>query len=118
MINLSSASKLVRASALCVFAAWLTAASEFSLRCHVQQHNMSTLLRTAEHRQSACLELGWRWQADDQEQQYRPGTSAGSNATVGPIAGFVMDVTENEYGHAEGQCHALHASYTDLFPAK
>jgi hypothetical protein len=27
-----------------------------------------------------------------------------------------MDVTEDEYGHAEGQCHAVNASYTDLMP--
>jgi hypothetical protein len=28
----------------------------------------------------------------------------------------VMDVTEDEYGHAEGQCHAVNAAYTDLLP--
>jgi hypothetical protein len=25
-----------------------------------------------------------------------------------------MDVTENEFGHAEGQCHAANASYKEL----
>jgi hypothetical protein len=34
--------------------------------------------------------------------------------TVGPISGFVMDVTEDEFGHAKGQCHALNAPYTEL----
>jgi hypothetical protein len=61
----------------------------------------------------ACLELGWRWEADDQENQYKPGNSAGTRTTVGPISGFVMDVTEDEYGHAQGQCHALNSPYND-----
>ncbi len=68
----------------------------------------------AEHRRLACLELGLLWQADDQERQYKPGSSAGTNATVGPISGFIMDVTENESGHAQGQCHAANASYKEL----
>ena len=25
-----------------------------------------------------------------------------------------MDVTENEFGHAQGQCHAVNASYKEL----
>ena len=54
---------------------------------------MKTLVKQAQHRQAACLELGWRWEADDQEAQYKPGTSAGTQTTVGPISGFVMDVT-------------------------
>lgn len=116
MLFRSFAYKLVRASVLCVFTACQIAASEFALRCHLHQHMMALLLNSALHQRSACLELGWRWEADDQEQQYKPGNSAGSSSTVGPISGFVMDVTENESGHAEGQCHALHASYTDLLP--
>jgi hypothetical protein len=76
---------------------------------------MNQLVDYAQKRQLACLELGLRWEADDQERQYRPGTSAGTNATVGPISGFVMDVTENEYGHAQGRCHAINASYKELF---
>lgn len=76
---------------------------------------MNRLVTYAVKRQQACLELGLRWEADDQEQQYGPGTSAGTNATVGPISGFVMDITENENGHAEGQCHAVNASYKELF---
>ncbi len=75
---------------------------------------MKSLMTQAQHRQAACLQLGWRWEADDQENQYRPGTSAGTRTTVGPISGFVMDVTEDENGHAEGQCHAVNASYSDL----
>lgn len=75
---------------------------------------MAALAGFQEQRQRACMELGWRWEADDQETQYKPGTSAGTHATVGPISGFVMDVTENEYGHAVGQCHAVNASYRDL----
>lgn len=77
---------------------------------------MKRLLNVTQQRQLACLELGWRWEADDQENQYKPGNSAGTHATVGPISGFVMDVTEDEYGHAEGQCHAVNAAYTDLLP--
>ena len=30
--------------------------------------------------------------------------------------GPALDVTEDEYGHAEGQCHAVNAAYTDLLP--
>ena len=45
---------------------------------------------------------------------YTSTGSAGTNATVGPISGFVMDVTENEFGHAEGRCHAVKASYSEL----
>ena len=75
---------------------------------------MKRLVIYAQHRRQACLELGLQWQADDQERQYGPGTSAGTNSTVGPISGFVMDVTENEFGHAEGQCHAVAASYKEL----
>ena len=76
---------------------------------------MNRLVSYAVQRQQACLELGLRWEADDQEQQYGSGTSAGTHATVGPISGFVMDITENENGHAEGQCHAVNASYKELF---
>jgi len=75
---------------------------------------MKQLVSLAQQRRQACLELGLRWEADDQERQYRPDTSAGTNTTVGPISGFVMDVTENESGHAEGQCHAINASYKEL----
>lgn len=75
---------------------------------------MNRLMQRAQQRQQACLELGLQWEANDQERQYRPGTSAGTNATVGPISGFVMDVTENEFGHAEGRCHAINASYKEL----
>lgn len=75
---------------------------------------MNRLAQHAQQRRQACLELGLRWEADDQERQYKPGTSAGTNATVGPISGFIMDVSENEFGHAEGQCHAANASYSEL----
>ena len=77
---------------------------------------MKRLVGLSLHRQAACLELGWRWEADDQENQYRTEGSAGTHTTVGPISGFVMDVTEDEYGHAEGQCHAVNATYSDLVP--
>jgi hypothetical protein len=90
--------------------------TEFAVRCHIQEHAMKRLLNVSQHRKLACLELGWRWEADDQENQYKPGNSAGTQTTVGPISGFVMDVTEDEYGHAEGQCHAVNAAYTDLLP--
>ena len=93
----------------------LTGNSGFAFRCSVEQHQMNRLVTYAVKRQQACFELGLRWEADDQEQQYKPGTSAGTNATVGPISGFVMDITENENGHAEGQCHAVNASYKELF---
>lgn len=75
---------------------------------------MDRLAGYAQQRRLACLELGLQWEADDQERQYRPGTSAGTNTTVGPISGFVMDVTENEFGHAEGRCHAVNATYKEL----
>lgn len=75
---------------------------------------MKRLVSYAEQRRHACLQLGLRWEADDQERQYKPGSSAGTNATVGPISGFIMDVTENEFGHAQGQCHAFNASYKEL----
>ena len=88
--------------------------SGFAVRCGVEQHQMKRLVRYAEQKQQACLALGLRWEADDQERQYQPGSSAGTNATVGPISGFVMDVTENEFGHAEGQCHPVQASYREL----
>ena len=92
----------------------LAANSGFAVRCGVEQHQMKHLASVALQRRQACLELGLRWEADDQERQYRSGTSAGTNATVGPISGFVMDVTENEFGHAEGRCHAMNASYKEL----
>jgi hypothetical protein len=101
---------------LCAIAGVLAAETGFALHCHVQQHAMKSLLHQAQHRQQACLELGWRWEADDQESQYKPGTTAGSHMTVGPISGFVMDDSEDETGHAEGQCHAVNASYSDLLP--
>jgi hypothetical protein len=104
------------ALALCAIASLLAAQTGFSLRCHLQQHAMKTLVNQARHRQSACLELGWRWEADDQESQYGPLNSAGTHTTVGPISGFVMDVTEDEFGHAEGQCHSVNASYMELSP--
>jgi hypothetical protein len=99
---------------LSLFAIGLVANSEFAFRCGVDQHRMKQLEAYAQQRRQACLELGLRWEADDQERQYRPGTSAGTNATVGPISGFVMDISENEFGHAEGRCHALKASYKEL----
>ena len=77
---------------------------------------MKALVNEGLHRQSACLALGWRWEADDQENSYLSGNSAGTHTTVGPISGFVMDVTEDEEGHAEGNCHEVNASYTDLLP--
>ncbi|MGC2616917.1 MAG: hypothetical protein WA354_22980 [Terracidiphilus sp.] len=75
---------------------------------------MDRLANYARQRQRACLELGLLWEADDQERQYKPSTSAGTNETVGPISGFIMDVTENEFGHAEGRCHVANASYKEL----
>lgn len=99
---------------LCALAAALVANSGFAVRCGVEQHQMNKLSKYAFQRRQACLNLGLRWEADDQERQYKPGTSAGTNMTVGPISGFVMDVTENEFGHAEGQCHAASASYREL----
>jgi len=101
-------------AALCALAVMLVTSSGFAVRCGVEDHQMKQLASYAQQRRQACLELGLQWEADDQERQYKPGTSAGTNATVGPISGFVMDVTENEYGHAEGRCHAVRASYKEL----
>jgi hypothetical protein len=106
--------KFADVTALCLLAFLLVGDSGFAFRCRVNQHQMNKLARYAWQRRQACMELGLRWEADDQERQYRPGTSAGTNATVGPISGFVMDVTENEFGHAEGRCHAANASYREL----
>ena len=75
---------------------------------------MNRLVKLSQQRRQACQDLGLRWEADDQDNQYRPGSSANTSTTVGPISGFVMDVTENEFGHAEGQCHAANASYKEL----
>jgi hypothetical protein len=99
---------------LCALAAMLVANSGFAVRCGVEEHQMKRLASYAQERREACRDLGLRWEADDQERQYKPGTSAGTNTTVGPINGFVMDVTENEFGHAEGRCHAVNASYSEL----
>lgn len=101
-------------AALGVAAVLLAGNSGFALRSGVEEHQMNRLARYAQQRRLACLELGLLWEADDQERQYEPGTSAATNATVGPISGFIMDVTENEFGHAEGQCHATNASYREL----
>ncbi|PWT74624.1 MAG: hypothetical protein C5B46_03755 [Proteobacteria bacterium] len=111
---LELSSKSAEVIVLSTIALLLAAESGFALQCHVQRRQMDTFVSFAQHRQQACLELGWRWEADDQENQYRPGTSAGTHTTVGPISGFVMDVTEDEDGHAEGQCHAVDAKYEDL----
>ena len=101
-------------AALSVSAVLLAGDSGLAFRTGVETHQMNRLAQYAQQRRQACLDLGLRWEAEDQERQYRPGTSAGTNATVGPISGFIMDVTENEYGHAEGQCHAANASYKEL----
>lgn len=106
--------KLAEVAVLSLLAVVLSMSSGFAFRCSVDEHQMKQLTVTAQHRSQACFELGLQWEADDQERQYRPGTSAGTNATVGPISGFVMDVTENEFGHAEGRCHAVNASYKEL----
>ena len=106
--------KFAEVAALGAAAILLVSDSGFAFRCGVEEHQMKRLVSYAEQRRQACLELGLRWEADDQERQYRPGSSAGTNATVGPISGFVMDVTENEFGHAQGQCHAVNASYREL----
>ena len=106
--------KFAEVAALCSAAVLLVGNSGFAVRCGVEAHQMKRLASYAQQRQLACQELGLRWEADDQERQYKPGTSAGTNATVGPISGFIMDVSENEYGHAEGQCHAASASYKEL----
>jgi len=112
--RLELASRSAEVIALSIIAVFLAAETGFTLRCHLDKHQMDTLVTFAQQRQRACLELGWRWEADDQENQYKPGTSAGTRTTVGPISGFVMEVTEDEDGHAEGQCHAVNASYQDL----
>jgi len=106
--------KFADVAALCALAALLVLNSGFAVRCGVETHQMNRLMRAAEQRRQACLALGLLWEANDQERQYKPGTSAGTNTTVGPIAGFVMDVTENEFGHAQGRCHAVNASYSEL----
>jgi hypothetical protein len=111
---LELASKSTEIIVLSTIAVLLAAESGFALQCHVEQHQMDRLVSFAQHRQRACLELGWRWEADDQENQYGPRTSDGTQTTVGPISGFVMDVTEDEDGHTEGQCHTLRAPYDDL----
>lgn len=114
MVWLNIASKSAEVVSVSLAALLLVGGSDFALQCHVEQRQMSALVYLSQHRQRACAELGWRWEADDQQQQYGPVNSAGTHTTVGPIAGFVMDVTENEYGHAEGQCHALNSPYRDL----
>jgi hypothetical protein len=106
--------KLTEVFVLCLLAASLCFGSNFAFRSGVDEHQMDRLLKYAQQRKQACFELGLQWEAEDQDRQYRPGTSAGTNSTVGPISGFVMDVTENEYGHAEGRCHAVNASYKEL----
>ena len=116
LLSPRKAALIAQAVALCAIAGLLAVQTGFVLQCHVQRRAMQTLVNQALHRQAACLELGWRWEADDQENQYGSSGSAGTHTTVGPISGFVMDVTEDEYGHAEGQCHAVNASYTDLAP--
>ena len=116
LLSPRKATLLAQAVALCSIAGLLAVQTGFALQCHVQRKTMQTLANQALHRRAACLELGLRWEADDQENQYGPADSAGTHTTVGPISGFVMDVTEDEYGHAEGQCHAVNATYTDLIP--
>lgn len=111
---LNKGRKLAEVTLLCLLAASLSISSGFVFRSRVDDHQMNRLARYAQQRKQACFELGLQWEADDQERQYKPGTSAGTNATVGPISGFVMDVTENEFGHAEGRCHAVNASYKEL----
>ncbi|HEY2469561.1 MAG TPA: hypothetical protein VGI45_17195 [Terracidiphilus sp.] len=111
---LSKALKLAEVAVLSALAVTLSLSSGFAFRCGVDEHQMRRLTTYAQQRREACFELGLQWEADDQERQYKAGTSAGTNATVGPIAGFVMDVTENEFGHAEGRCHAVNASYKEL----
>lgn len=106
--------KFAEVALLGTFAVTLSVSSGFAFRCRVDEHQMNRLANYAEQRRQACFELGLVWEADDQEQQYRPGSSAGTNSTVGSISGFVMDVTENEFGHAEGRCHAMNASYKEL----
>jgi hypothetical protein len=111
---LKNGRRLAEVTILSVLAVTLSIGSEFAFHCKVDEHQMKRLAGYAQQRRQACFDLGLQWEADDQERQYRPGTSAGTNTTVGPISGFVMDVTENEYGHAEGRCHAAKASYKEL----
>ena len=101
------------AMALLFMAALLMRGSDFALRCLAERHAMAHEVAVVRLQQQACLELRWRWEAEDQEHQYF-GTSAGTRATVGPIGGYVMDVTENEFGHAVGQCHKESMTYEDL----
>ena len=95
-------------------AAVLVLDTGFALRCGIQRHRMRTVLLLETQRRDACRALKWRWEADDQQHQYRAGSSAGMRTTVGPIAGYVMDVAENDAGHAVGYCHSTHATYQDL----
>lgn len=87
--------KYSEAIALFVIAALLACGTEFALRCQAERHQMTAMTNVILQR------------------QYK-GSSAGSRVTVGPISGYVMDVTENEFGHAVGQCHVKNASYSDL----
>ncbi len=114
--RLHQATHFTQPVTLCVLAGLMVVQTCSSLSWHLEQRTMKTLVNEARQRQAACLELGLRWEAEDQEHQYGPDSSAGTHTTVGPISGFVMDVTEDEEGHAEGQCHAVNASYTDLLP--
>jgi hypothetical protein len=116
LLSLRKATHFAPAIGLCLIAGMLAIETGFALQCYKEQREMKSLIYQARHRQAACLELGWRWEADDQENQYKAGDSAGTHTTVGPISGFVMDVTEDQDGHAEGQCHAVNASYSDLLP--
>lgn len=104
---------LIRATALFGLAAIFAGATEFSLRSLVLTRQMNQRLVLLDQRRSACLALKWRWEADDQNHQYF-GSSAGSRITVGPIQGYVMDVSENEFGHAVGMCHTETVSWSDL----
>lgn len=106
--------KFAEVAVLCSLSVTFCFSSGFAVRCSVDRQQMKRLTSYAQQRSRACFELGLEWEADDQERQYKPGTSAGTNATVGPISGFVMDISENEYGHAEGRCHAVNASYEEL----
>lgn len=111
---LSFSRRVAALAILCALAAILVAETGFALQCRLQRHRMANLLLLDQHRRDACLDLKWRWEAGDQELQYKAASSAGSHTTVGPIAGYVMDVTESESGHAEGYCHSARASYQDL----
>jgi hypothetical protein len=88
---LELSSKSAEVIVLSTIALLLAAESGFALQCHVRRRQMDRFVSFARHRQQACLELGWRWEVDDQESQYGPGTSAGTQTTVGPISGFVME---------------------------